>query len=621
MRSLREIHFRMRQELANLRLWMLPPRLMPAAPTPWPAFPHPEHTAAAARHSAWARQTLQLADQILAGQLPLLGLVIHPGSRLAWRRDYLNGKETPPIYFRCIPYLDPSRAGDHKIIWEMNRHQHLVLMAHAWLLSNQTRYRDYVFQQLEDWQQENPFQCGINWASALEVAFRALSWIWIYHLLGRQMSASFQTRFLNTLACHGYHLQHNLSFYFSPNTHLLGEAVVLHTLGLFFAGCEPAQHWRTLGRSVVLHELARQVQADGSHFEHSSYYHLYALDFFLFHHLLEPLPDPSPLQKMARYLAALTGPSQLLPFLGDDDGGRLFYPFGDRARFARATLATASVLFKERFAEFAPEDLLEQALWWIGPSVVELCLPPPPPLSSTLFPSSGVAVFCQDQIQLLVDAGPFGWGSAGHSHSDTLSLLLRVADAEILIDPGTYTYIGPERDLFRSSAAHNTLRLDEVDQATPAGPFRWRNPPEVEIHAWQSSATIDFLDASCRYRGLRHRRQVWFYKPDSIFVLDTVEGSGTHQVEQFWHSAQPITALSPQHWRLGDFVELATDSPGEILPGWRAPALGAKSPAPFIRLQRLASLPLQLKTVIRIGGQIHPDLLSLPFPPPGRTPF
>jgi hypothetical protein len=33
----------------------------------------------------------------------------------------------------------------------------------------------------------NPFLRGINWASALEVAFRALSWAWIWTLAGPEM--------------------------------------------------------------------------------------------------------------------------------------------------------------------------------------------------------------------------------------------------------------------------------------------------------------------------------------------------------------------------------------------------------------------------------------------------
>src|SRR3954454_3846430 len=142
--------------------------------------------------------------------------------------------------------------------------------------------------------------------------------------------------------------------------------------------------------------------------------------------------------------------------LGDDDGGRFFYPYGSRLTFARATLATASCMLDESFG-WTDCDLHEQACWWL-PEVQ----PPPgmPDYDSTLFPDSGVVVLFGGDNQVIIDAGPFGAGSAGHSHSDTLSILARSGEEEVLIDPGTYTYVAEPawRDLFRGSGAHSTVR-------------------------------------------------------------------------------------------------------------------------------------------------------------------
>ena len=46
---------------------------------------------------------------------------------------------------------------------------------------------------------------------------------------------------------------------------------------------------------------------------------------------------------MADFLDTLMGP-RALPFLGDDDGGRWFHPYGRRDQFGRATLATCATL-------------------------------------------------------------------------------------------------------------------------------------------------------------------------------------------------------------------------------------------------------------------------------------
>ena len=48
------------------------------------------------------------------------------------------------------------------------------------------------------------------------------------------------------------------------------------------------------------------------------------------------------------YLAALSASDDVIPLLGDDDGGRLFYPYGNRRRFGAATLANVFARFLGR---------------------------------------------------------------------------------------------------------------------------------------------------------------------------------------------------------------------------------------------------------------------------------
>src|SRR5262249_31347011 len=149
-------------------------------------------------------------------------------------RDYVHGISSGLPYCRRSPYLDLRQVGDHKVVWELNRHQHLVLLAQAFLFTEERAFLDEAFRELESWLEANPFLRGINWASALEVAFRALSWIWLWSMAGEQMPQPLRERFLTALFRHGCFLEHNLSVYFSPNTHLLGEVVALHALGELF---------------------------------------------------------------------------------------------------------------------------------------------------------------------------------------------------------------------------------------------------------------------------------------------------------------------------------------------------------------------------------------------------
>jgi hypothetical protein len=596
-RSLKEIRFRVAQEAGDLAMFALPPTLPPGEhPTARP-FADPARVAETLRGTAYAAQVLLLAEGLLEHRFPLLGLTIETGPDIDWRRDYANGVSTGTAYFRTVPYLDFARVGDHKVVWELNRHQHLPLLAQAFLLSGRREFLDEAFRQLESWIDRNPFLQGMNWASALEAAFRGLSWAWLWTMAGTEMPEPLRRRFLTALYRHGRFIERNLSVYFAPNTHLLGEAVALHALGTLFPGFPRARRWAEVGGRIVREQMEAQVRPDGSHFEQSAYYHVYALDMFLLHQLLgrPPAEYTARLARMAEYLHALMGPSGLLPLLGDDDGGRLFHPFGERERFGNATLATCAVLFRRPEWLLPDTDFDTQAAWWLGERVEEFrgC-PPGAGGASRLFRDAAVAIMASADVHIVMKAGPFGAGPAGHSHSDALSLVARVGPHETLIDPGTYTYTDQaERNRFRGSMAHNTVRIDGRDQAVPAGPFRWRDKPDTAIAAWNTSPDRDSLDASCAYGGFTHRRRALFLKREQVLVvLDSVDGpAGEHLLEQFWHPGS-----------LAGARRLSTSGTAEVLEGWRSHALCSREPAPLVRVAYRGPLPIDMAAVLDLSG-------------------
>ena len=216
--------------------------------------------------------------------------------------------------------------------------------------------------------------------------------------------------------------------------------------------------WERTGADVVRQQMERQVHDDGSHFEQSTYYHVYALDMFLFHAVLcadvsEAYRDK--LGRMADYLRALVGCGRSLPFLGDDDGGCFFHPYGARDEFGCATLASCAVFLKRPDLWNEPADLCAQAVWWLGPEALDgRGNAGKPPRHSVLFPDAGLAIMPAGQNLVIADAGPFGPWGAGHSHADTLTLVASAGKEQILIDPGTYTYVGePQwRNWFRGTA-------------------------------------------------------------------------------------------------------------------------------------------------------------------------
>lgn len=610
-KSLAEIRFRLGQEVCNLKNYLLPPKSIPAAMRPM--LPAAADVVQALRGSAFEDQITAIANQILEHRIPIFGGILEPGPAIRWRKDYASAIETGAGYFRFIPYLDPDRAGDHKNIWEPNRHQHLVALAQAGLFSRKEEYWKEISSQLDSWFIQNPYGCGINWTSALEVAFRSLSWIWLLHLGHGALNAETKKKLSQGLFQHAVHLENNLSVYFAPNTHLLGEAVALHAIGILFPDWAESKRWVELGGRVVLEEMDKQVHPDGAHIEQSTYYHVYALDMFLFHMVMrESNPYDAKLAKMAAYLESILGPARSLTCFGDDDGGRFFHPFGRGDQFGMASLATSAHLLKMNFPH-RYEDILEQAAWWLGPKTL---IKPKAfgPRGSRLFRDAGIASLVAGNTHVLMDAGPFGPWTGGHSHADALSITLRHGSEELLVDSGTFTYVGDaaERNYFRGTGAHNTIRIDHLDQATLGGPFSWGDRPEVKILNFESTSLEDFVEGECLYRGFRHRRRLLFRKPEGLILVcdlvhDQNDGAsrGEHDVEQIWQTGETLKLLQPGVFQIGKMATLILPGSTHLTNGWRSRTFGTKEKIPMVHQIRRSTLPVVLPAAISLSGEIN----------------
>ena len=511
-------------------------------------------------------RTIQEADEILQHRFRLLGYRdLDYGTKIDWHLDAVHGKRAPLKPWYKIPFLDIQEVGDHKIIWELNRHQHLVTLAKAWAFAGDDKYVRELANQFYSWRAANPYPMGINWGSSLEVAFRSLSWIWVRNLLAPNRSLQdsldrdLDRDLVRGLALNGRYIERYLSIYFSPNTHLIGEAVALFFIGTLCPQIPAAARWQRQGLDIVLAQAERQVRTDGVYFEQSLYYHVYALDFFLHTRVLAarngiavPASFDAILSKMldvARVLAR-NGPPE---GFGDDDGGRVFNPRRNRAEHMSDPLALGVALpGNDSLKQCGP--LTEEAIWLFGESAAGLHPGSPAgSQSSVAFTNGGLYLMASagGAAQMLIDAGPQGNGASGHGHADALSVSLWTKERHWLVDPGSYVYVSAEdeRNQFRGTGAHNTLRVDGLDQAVPGNPFSWTSLPEVSVEKWVAGSIFTFFSGShTGYQRLTdtvlHRRMILHLRGhlhgEYWLVRDIAEGAGVHDLEIFWHFAADV---------------------------------------------------------------------------------
>jgi hypothetical protein len=580
------------------------------------------------RFPAQAEEIIRRAERICQHRFDLLGYEdMDYGKEIDWHCDWMHGKRAPRKPWFKIHYLDFAEVGDIKVTWELNRHQHFVTLAKAYRLSGEEKFAVELFRQWDHWHRENPYPIGVNWASSLEVAFRSLSWLWTYFLLAGSpaLPGQFRSQWLQALGVSARHLENHLSTYFSPNTHLLGEGVALFFIGTLCPELQAAPRWRQRGWEIVQREARRQVRADGLHFEQSTYYHVYALDFFLHTAVLASLnetPVPSEFEKtLGKMLEALCilGRSGPVPRLGDDDGGRLFDASRNRAEHLLDPLATGAVLFGRGDFKVVSGGLREETLWLLGEQGIEVFdrLPEAQPIQeSVALQASGLYVMTNADAdrQLVVDAGPQGVQTAGHGHADALSVVANSGGRPLLIDPGTFEYVGKdsERNRFRGTQAHNTMVVDGRPQAEPKGPFAWARLPQVTAEAWTNGRTFDlFVGSHDGYTRLPkpvlHRRWVFSLKSRFWLVRDLALGTGKRQLDFYWHLN---STFSPHASLTNTFLDRDGKAALYVIPageqGWSreilqdqwSPAYGRKDPGTVVHFTSVAELPVEFLTLL-----------------------
>lgn len=564
-----------------------------------------------------------LARPILDGRYDLLGYhslsFARDGDPLDWHFDPVHQRRSPIDFWAAVPYLDP-RFGDHKVIWELNRHQHWLKLGRAAWLANDARYAARAIDELDSWLAANPPLTGINWASMLELAFRCLSWIWAVHLFApvHDANPSWIVDLLVALGRQLEHIRRHLSRYFSPNTHLLGEGLALYVGGNVFPEFVAAEAWKELGRQVLLRESRAQVHPDGGHAELSPHYHRYALDFYLLAlAVARQAGDPVEREltevaaRLAGFCRGIAGEDGRLPTIGDDDGGQLFPICGRGADDASSSLAIAATLLGR--PELAVSGPTEEAYWFCGEAARHLTATDWRP-QSMLFRDAGYAVLRSANGQAIIDVGRHGFLNGGHAHADALSIVLSVKGVPLLVDPGTATYTmnAEVRDRFRATAMHNTLVVDGRPQSVPAGPFHWRSRADASLTLWTTTPAFDFVEAShAAYQPIEHRRVV-VRTPDLWLVADRVHGEGTHQLQTYWH-IDPSWTIDRTTRKTTIRCVHSTGTPAAIAStaenqdvffadatgyGWVAPVYGQVVPAPTLRHTHQATAPVSILTVI-----------------------
>jgi hypothetical protein len=599
----------------------------------------------------WLERAMEDAERILQHRVDVLAYTdISLGPAINWHRDPVSKYEYPQGFFADFDLVHSSPS-DPKVINQLNRHQHLPQVAKAFFLTGDERYAHEALVQMESWIDQNPQWGTVNWRSSLDIALRAISWMWaIFFILpSRSFDERLARKICKSLFSQLEHIHRYPSTYSSPNTHLIGEAAALFMGGLLFSEVPGAADWRQFGSIVLMNEMQRQVWSDGVHCEVSSYYHCYTADFYLHSLALArwnrfAFPDWmwNRLSQMLEFVMHASRPDGSIPLLGDDDGGRVLVLSARTYESFQDGLCCGAVLFGRGDFKSQTRQFHEEALWLLGEAAWPIfnSLPPRAPLSlgqcfqqaGYIFQRSG---WTPEDTHVSFDCGGLGLPTGGHGHADALSITLFTGGRELLVDPGTSVYnCAPQwRNFFRSTRAHNTVVVDGASQSETSDTFAWKTKSNVRLSNEIVLPGIEYFDGehdgyTILPHQVTHRRRLIYVRPNYWIVLDDLRGTGDHEYEFFYHFAPDAelmivgdehTGEVECHARVEDaglqIVLYGSDRVhaqaicGQTDPpqGWASRGYGDRRPAPVLRATMHGFPPAAMMSLLIPGKQASPS--------------
>lgn len=393
---------------------------------------------------------VEAADRILAGYVTVFGREIEVGSVPDWHSAGA-GDPWPRIPWWKIR-LRPDDGGDVKYVFELGRHRHLVTLARAAAEAQDAdRYLAALESHLTSWFDQNRPEAGIHWFSNLEIALRAVSWLQVIALVGERLRDETRSEMSRHLYHSGRHLVWELPYTVSSmrNNHLIGDAVGLVAIGKSFPDDRKAQRWAAIGDRLLRRHVPEHVFSDGASIEDSLGYRSFVLETLAARVELGDAPGEvtEGVERTILHLERLGVGSGPVPHFGDWDGGRAFGNSDDAP--PEGSLAVAQGVAPTENAESAGTEGDD-----VGGALAR------------------------------VQRGPWTiWLKAGsgesHGHADLSSVSILHGDTWVVGDPGngSYNRSQEERDYFRTSIAHNVLRVSGQDQRVPHRRFRWRYQP------------------------------------------------------------------------------------------------------------------------------------------------
>jgi uncharacterized heparinase superfamily protein len=542
---------------------------------------------------------LENARRVLENEFELIGETYRLPSRFSWR-------------------VNPSRDKE----WQIAHHKHYwaVDLLQAWRASGSERYLEKWTELTTSWLDE--MGTGFIAQSDAQVeAKRVEHWVYACALLregGAAVPPDLLRRWLTRMAEEARYIAGHLK---PTRNHRTFQLFAVALASLSFPELDPGGELARFAVDQLTANLLTDVLPDGVQVELSTHYHQLVLETavaFLEVARANGVAVARELEeRIARGLAFalhVQWPDGHLPLVNDSDDG------------------SQEDLLRRGAALFGDDEAL-----LFGATLGAQGRPPARP--GRFFEESGYFVLRDGwgrdreshaaRQHVVYDCGRLGDGA--HSHYDVFSFCYFAGGAPLIVDPGRYTYDASPRDgvdwrhWFKSTAAHNTVGIDGLDQTRYVS--RNKHGPDATVRGreFRLGDRSDWVRASVvshEYAPV-HQRFFLYMRREYLFIADRVDpadGREHEAVVRFHFPDRLDGALSLREGASGcevtspdALVSVHGGGPAtsRVEPGWVSTSYGKKRAAPVLAVAQRAADPMLFCSVVApVGGAGAPRVVS-----------
>ena len=436
---------------------------------------------------------------------------------------------------------------DIRFHWEIYRSKYLFNVGMAYYVSNDEKYSTALIDYIDKWQNFCPIFDKSILYNGMEAGIKIINLYWVDYFLKDSLKYQKyeQKKLIGAIIIHAEYIYRNydISIYGLEANHSLSCGVGLIFTSLLFPDYSKGAKWYKFGNRIVKRALKKQFSADGVNFESSIQYHRYVFELlmimlaslFMANKKIDSATIHS-IKKIGEALLELRHCNKLIPRIGDNDGGKIFYDLNTIEEFNRLEyLDWFTAKKRKTFYETLIFENITQFKNFLNPDKRNrVC---------------NYLTFKDPDISLIIVGHKIGTsGKGNHQHNDFLSFEL-YSKYPFIVDPWSYCFTGNKelRNKDRKTNSHNTIMLDgrDIIEFNPDRLFEMLGNIKVDIEKIEDNN--EKWEAVLKHNGYKnlkngcqtHQRTFIYDKINTeLTIIDYLYGKGEHSANLNFHIPQ-----------------------------------------------------------------------------------